>query len=125
MPDPSALPRSSGVLLHPTCLPGPYGIGDLGPEAYRWIQTLTAARQSWWQILPLGPTGAGDSFVGAMMGYLATSRGSIEGNFRRAMVYGSVVASFCCEGFGVTRTTRVTRREIESRAKTLAAWTQF
>ena len=53
--------RSSGVLLHPTSLPGPFGIGDLGPTAYRWVETLTAMRQSWWQILPLGPTGAGDS----------------------------------------------------------------
>ncbi len=55
------LPRSSGVLLHPTSLPGPYGIGDLGPEAYRWVETLAAAKQHWWQILPLGPTGYGDS----------------------------------------------------------------
>jgi 4-alpha-glucanotransferase len=55
------LPRSSGVLLHPTSLPGPFGIGDLGPVAYRWVETLAAMRQSWWQILPLGPTGAGDS----------------------------------------------------------------
>jgi 4-alpha-glucanotransferase len=55
------IPRSSGVLLHPTSLPGPYGIGDLGPEAFRWVQTLASARQSWWQILPLGPTGAGNS----------------------------------------------------------------
>ena len=53
--------RSAGVLLHPTSLPGPYGIGDLGPAAYGWIDTLTRARQTWWQILPLGPTGAGNS----------------------------------------------------------------
>src|SRR4029078_5507672 len=46
------------------------------------------------------PTGAGDSFVGGMIGYLATARGSIDQNIRRAMIYGSVVASFCCEGFG-------------------------
>lgn len=57
----SPLHRSSGILLHPTSLPGPFGIGDLGPSAYRWIETLGAMRQSWWQILPLGPTGAGDS----------------------------------------------------------------
>lgn len=57
----ASLPRSSGILLHPTSLPGPFGIGDLGPEAYRWVQTLAAAKQTWWQILPLGPTGAGDS----------------------------------------------------------------
>ena len=56
-----SLPRSSGVLLHPTSLPGPYGIGDLGPEAYRWVDFLASARQTWWQVLPLNPTGAGDS----------------------------------------------------------------
>jgi 4-alpha-glucanotransferase len=55
------LSRSAGVLLHPTCLPGPFGIGDLGPVAYRWVETLAAMKQSWWQILPLGPTGSGDS----------------------------------------------------------------
>jgi 4-alpha-glucanotransferase len=53
--------RSSGVLLHPTSLPGPFGIGDLGPTAYRWVDTLVAMKQAWWQILPLGPTGFGDS----------------------------------------------------------------
>jgi 4-alpha-glucanotransferase len=47
--------------LHPTSLPGPYGIGDLGPAAYAWVDTLVQAKQSWWQILPLGPTGFGDS----------------------------------------------------------------
>src|SRR5207247_10932005 len=55
------LRRASGVLLHPTSLPGPFGIGDLGPAAYRWVETLAAMRQSWWQVLPLGPTGSGDS----------------------------------------------------------------
>ena len=53
--------RSAGVLMHPTSLPGPYGIGDLGPDAFKWIDTLVAMQQTWWQILPLGPTGAGDS----------------------------------------------------------------
>jgi 4-alpha-glucanotransferase len=53
--------RSAGLLLHPTSLPGPYGIGDLGPAAYAWVDALVAARQTWWQILPLGPTGYGDS----------------------------------------------------------------
>ncbi len=55
------LPRSSGVLLHPTSLPGPYGVGDFGPEASRWVETLAAMKQTWWQILPLGPTGFGHS----------------------------------------------------------------
>jgi len=53
--------RSSGILFHPTSLPGPYGIGDLGPNAYHWVDALAYAKQKWWQILPLGPTGYGDS----------------------------------------------------------------
>ncbi|MCE9533566.1 MAG: 4-alpha-glucanotransferase [Planctomycetes bacterium] len=57
----SRLQRGAGVLLHPTSLPSPYGIGDLGPAAHAWVDTLARARQSWWQILPLGPTGFGDS----------------------------------------------------------------
>ena len=54
-------PRSSGILLHPTSLPGQYGIGDLGDEAYRFVDSLADAKQSLWQVLPLGPTGYGDS----------------------------------------------------------------
>src|SRR5450756_497420 len=54
-------PRRSGVLLHPTSLPGKFGIGDLGDAAYRFVDFLTAARQSYWQVLPLSPTGYGDS----------------------------------------------------------------
>lgn len=53
--------RASGILLHVTSLPGRFGIGDLGPEAHRWIDRLAAAGQSWWQILPLGPCGQGNS----------------------------------------------------------------
>src|SRR5215207_9244951 len=53
--------RLSGVLLHPTSFPGPYGIGDLGPEAYKFVDFLVSAGQSLWQVLPLGPTGYGDS----------------------------------------------------------------
>ena len=53
--------RSSGILLHPTSLPGPYGIGDLGPSAFSFITRLSEAGQGIWQVLPLGPTGYGDS----------------------------------------------------------------
>ena len=53
--------RASGVLLHPTSLPGGYGIGDLGPAAVQFIDLLVSGRQRLWQILPLGPTGYGDS----------------------------------------------------------------
>lgn len=56
-----SFPRRSGILLHPTSLPGDFGIGDLGPEAFRFIDFLAEAGQSYWQILPLGPTGYGDS----------------------------------------------------------------
>ena len=55
------LPRSSGVLLHVTSLPGPHGIGDLGPAAHAWVDLLADSGQAWWQILPLGPTGYGNS----------------------------------------------------------------
>jgi 4-alpha-glucanotransferase len=54
-------PRTSGVLLHPTSLPSRFGIGDLGEEAYRFVDFLAASGQQIWQILPLGPTGYGDS----------------------------------------------------------------
>jgi 4-alpha-glucanotransferase len=54
-------PRASGILLHPTSLPGRFGMGDLGPEAYRFVDFLTATKQRLWQVLPLGPTGHGNS----------------------------------------------------------------
>src|SRR5712671_308280 len=53
--------RSSGVLLHATSLPGGFGIGDLGPAAFEFIDLLASAGQRLWQVLPLGPTGYGDS----------------------------------------------------------------
>jgi len=53
--------RQAGVLLHPTSLPGPHGVGELGPEAYRFIDFLEQTGQTLWQVLPLGPTGYGDS----------------------------------------------------------------
>src|SRR4030066_2040898 len=53
--------RASGILLHPTSLPGAYGIGDIGPDAHRWLDFLANSGCSLWQILPLGPTGYGDS----------------------------------------------------------------
>lgn len=55
------LERSAGLLLHPTSLPGRFGIGEINDMAYQWVDTLVAARQTVWQVLPLGPTGYGDS----------------------------------------------------------------
>jgi 4-alpha-glucanotransferase len=61
MSSPASEERASGILLHLTSLPGPYGIGDLGNQAHAWVETLVAAGQRWWQVLPVGPTGFGDS----------------------------------------------------------------
>ena len=60
-PTSALFPRSSGILLHPTSLPGNYGIGDLGDYAYRFVDWLVEANQTIWQVLPLGPTSYGDS----------------------------------------------------------------
>ncbi|MCP4898049.1 MAG: 4-alpha-glucanotransferase [bacterium] len=54
-------PRSAGVLLHPSCLPSPYGVGDLGPQAMAYVDWLADAGAMWWQVLPLHPPGPGDS----------------------------------------------------------------
>src|SRR5215467_4013153 len=56
-----SFPRSSGILLHPSSLPGAHGIGELGGEAHRFADFLKNAGQTIWQVLPLGPTGYGDS----------------------------------------------------------------
>src|SRR5215831_8396490 len=53
--------RASGLLMHVTSPPSRYGIGDVGPAALAWIDQLKRAGQSWWQALPLGPTGYGNS----------------------------------------------------------------
>ena len=59
------------------------------------------------------------------MGYLATAKGSIDANIRRAMVYGSVTASFCCEGFGLNATTKAKLGDIDRRVKELQKLTKF
>ncbi len=63
------LKRSSGILLHPTSLPGRFGIGSLGVEGYAFVDFLTETGQSIWQILPLGPAGYGDSPYGAFSAF--------------------------------------------------------
>ena len=63
--------RASGVLLHVTSLPSPYGIGDVGPAAVSFIDRLHESGQSWWQALPLGPTGFGDSPYQAISSFAA------------------------------------------------------
>ena len=61
--------RAAGILLHPTSLPGRFGIGDLGPEAIRLLDWMAAAEQSLWQVLPLGPTGFGNSPYAALSAF--------------------------------------------------------
>ena len=53
--------RAGGVLMHITSLASPYGVGTLGKEAYEFVDFLEAAKQTYWQVLPIGPTGYGDS----------------------------------------------------------------
>ena len=69
-PFPSAY-RAAGVLLHVTSLPSPYGIGDLGSAAFAWIDQLHTSGQRWWQVLPLGPTGYGNSPYQSMSSFAA------------------------------------------------------
>jgi cytidine kinase len=71
------------------------------------------------------PTGAGDSFVGGLMGWLAAGKGSVDTRLRQAMVHGSVVASFCCEGFGLNATVKAKRADIERRVRALEQMTKF
>ena len=71
------------------------------------------------------PTGAGDSFAGGFMGYLASAKSLSDAVLRRAMVYGSVLGSFTVERFGLERLRRLTRREINARARHFAKLTQF
>jgi sugar/nucleoside kinase (ribokinase family) len=71
------------------------------------------------------PTGAGDSFAGGFMGYLAGVGRTSETELRRAMVYGSVMGSFTVERFGLERLRRVTRKEIQARARHFRGLTQF
>jgi sugar/nucleoside kinase (ribokinase family) len=71
------------------------------------------------------PTGAGDSFGGGFMGYLASVPRATDAALRRAMVYGSVMGSFAVERFGLDRLRRVTRKDIQARARHFAALTRF
>ncbi len=61
--------RKSAIVLHPTSLPGPYGIGTLGKEAYEFLDFLIASGQKIWQVLPLGPTGYGDCPYSALSAF--------------------------------------------------------
>jgi len=91
---------------------GEHGSILSGPDGFFLCPAFPLARV-------VDPTGAGDSFVGGLIGWLAAARGNLTANLRQAMLHGSVVASFCCEGFGLTRTDQTTRAEIEQRVQAL------
>jgi sugar/nucleoside kinase (ribokinase family) len=71
------------------------------------------------------PTGAGDSFVGGLLGYLASKGGNVDQHLRGAIIHGAAVASFCCEGFGLNRTTKTTRKMIADRVRELRNMVAF
>ena len=115
--------RASGVLLHITSLSSPYGIGDVGPTALAMVDRLKAAGQGWWQALPLGPTGYGNSpyqslssFAGN--GLLISPDGLIEEGLLRA--------SDCDEGRSFARNAVDYKAVIPFKHKLFEmAWTRF
>jgi 4-alpha-glucanotransferase len=98
--------RASGLLLHVTSLPSRHGIGDLGPGALAWINLLQEAGQTWWQALPLGLTGYGDSpyqslssFAGN--GLLISPGWLIEDGLLKSADCEDVLAQFAAEDIDV------------------------
>jgi len=73
----------------------------------------------------IDPTGAGDSFIGGLMGHLASVKGGVEKNLRTALIHGTSTASLCCEGFGLKKTTTATKPEITRRVRQLAKLTTW
>src|SRR4051794_32302201 len=66
--------RTSGLLLHPTSLPGPFGSGDIGPAAHKFVDFLADAGQRWWQMLPVGPPGDGNSPYSAQSAFAGSEQ---------------------------------------------------
>jgi 4-alpha-glucanotransferase len=93
-PPPLSGYRASGLLLHITSLPSQYGIGDMGPAAFAWVDRLQEAGHSWWQALPLGPTGYGDSPYQALSSF-ASNGLLISPDF---LVEDGLLQASACEG---------------------------
>src|ERR1700745_2918487 len=85
--------RASGLLLHVTSLPSPYGIGDLGSSAFSWVNRLHDTGQRWWQALPLGPTGYGNSPYQSMSSFAGNAMLVSPGS----LVSDEVLAAKDCE----------------------------
>src|SRR5215470_1875852 len=86
--------RASGLLLHVTSLPSPYGIGDLGSSAYSWVDHLHDSGQRWWQSLPLGPTGYGNSPYQAMSSFAGNAMVISPGS----LILAGLLKAGDCEG---------------------------
>jgi hypothetical protein len=84
--------RASGLLLNVTSLPSSYGIGDVGPAAIKWTDQLANAGQSWWQALPLGPTGYGNSPYQSLSSFAGNGLLSVQTGSSRMACYVSVNA---------------------------------
>lgn len=114
--------RASGLLLHVTSLPSRYGIGDVGPPAVAWIDRLHEAGQRWWQALPLGPTGYGDSPYQSLSSFagnplLISPDWLIEDGLVRATDYAGGSASPMTVDFAAVKTLKFAVLE--------TAWTNF
>ncbi|MBV8335836.1 MAG: 4-alpha-glucanotransferase [Alphaproteobacteria bacterium] len=114
--------RASGILLHVASLPSPYGIGDVGPAALAWVDRLREAGQGWWQALPLGPTGYGNSPYQALSSFagnelLISPDGLIEDGLLRAS--DCEVRSFAASRIDYGAVIPLKRRMLET------AWSNF
>jgi 4-alpha-glucanotransferase len=114
--------RASGVLLHIASLPSPYGVGDVGPAALAWLDRLKEAGQSWWQALPLGPTGYGNSPYQSLSSFagnelLISPDGLVEDGLLRASDFKG--ESFSSSAIDYSAVIPFKRRLLE------AAWTNF
>jgi hypothetical protein len=114
--------RASGLLLHVTSLPSPYGIGDVGPAAIAWIDQLCDAGQTWWQALPLGPTGYGNSPYQALSSFAGNGL-LISPDW---LIEDGLLRSSDCAGVSFSRTTVDYDAIIQFKHRLLEkAWTNF
>jgi 4-alpha-glucanotransferase len=96
--------RAAGILLHPTSLPSRGGIGDLGPAAYEFVDSLAAARQGLWQVLPLGPLGYGNSPYSSTSAFAGNPLLiSLERLASRGWLDASKIAAFCSQNSGANK----------------------
>jgi 4-alpha-glucanotransferase len=114
--------RAPGVLLHVTSLPSPYGIGDVGPAALAWIDRLREAGQTWWQALPLGPTGYGNSPYQSLSSFAGNGL-LISPDF---LIEDGLLRQSDCEGYSFPATSIDYESVIPFKHRLLeAAWTYF